>query len=96
MTNLAVVPICNSRESAICSVKIKEKGMLDSAPARTPESLLTEGGENLLLKLDKEYVLRQIGDDYIRKHEAKGSLLFLWVESIGLVAYNYSSYLYSE
>ena len=56
MTNLAVVPICNSRESAICSVKIKEKGMLDSAPARTPESLLTEEGENLLLKLDKELI----------------------------------------
>ena len=56
MTNLAVVPICNSRESAICSVKIKKKGMLDSAPARTPESLLTEGGENLLLKLDTELI----------------------------------------
>ena len=36
MTNLAVVLICSSRESAICSVQIKEKGMLDSASARTP------------------------------------------------------------
>lgn len=36
MTNLAVVPICNSRESAVCSVQIKEKRILDSVSAGTP------------------------------------------------------------